>query len=165
MLNIALREILVNLPTAAGGILLVNRSRRRFVLTSSSGLSKEETALMEYYPMGRNAISQSLELGDPLLATQFDFIDHSGNRKGSRFNSCLILPMISGMEKVGILVLLAEEKELFSRADIRYLDPVSQWLGEKIKSARLARELAQASPATAQNRSTTPPAASQRKNC
>jgi CheY-like chemotaxis protein len=143
MLNISLREILVHLPMAAGGILFVNRNRRQFVLASFSGLTKNETALLEYYPLGRNIVSQSLELGDPLLASQFDFFDRSGKPVRSRFGSCLILPMASGLEKIGVLLLFAEERNFFSRADIRYLNPVVQWLAEKIKSARLTRELAQ----------------------
>jgi len=143
LLNIALREMLVHYPMAAGAIFLVNRARRQLVLTSSSGLEKKETALLEYYPLERNIVSQAVELGDPLLLSRFDFIDRSGNPIQSRFNSCLILPLISGMEKVGVMLLFSEERQFFSRADIRHLDPVVHWLAEKLKSARLTRELSQ----------------------
>ena len=144
LLNISLRETLVHFPSAAGAIFLVNRSRRQFVLTSSVGLTKNETALLEYYPLERNVVSQAVELGDPLLTSRFDFIDRSGSPVGSRFNSCLILPLTSGMEKIGGLLLFSEDSRFFGRGDVRCLTPVAQWLAEKIRSARLARELSQA---------------------
>ena len=115
MLNISLREILVQYPMAAGAVFLVNRTRRQFVLTSSSGLHKEEVAYLEYYPLERNAVSQAVELGDPLLLAQFDFIDRSGSRVPSRFKSVLILPLISGMEKIGGLLLFSEEPHSSAR--------------------------------------------------
>ncbi len=144
LLNISLKEIMLHLPMASGALFLVNRTQRRFVLTSSQGLSKEETALAEYYPLGRNIVSQALELGDPTLVSKFEFIDRSGDAKGTRFKSCLILPLTTGMEKIGVLTLWSEEAKQFSTTDIEYLEPVVQWLAEKIRSARLARELSQA---------------------
>jgi CheY-like chemotaxis protein len=144
MLNISLREMLVHYPMAAGSILLVNRTRRQFVLTSSSGLHKDELAHLEYYPLGRNVVSQAVELGDPMLASGFSFVARTGQEIPSRFKSMLVLPLASGMEPIGALLLLAEERELFGRDDIRYLLPVAQWLSEKIRTARLSRELGQA---------------------
>jgi CheY-like chemotaxis protein len=144
LLNISLREILVHYPLASGAVFLVNRARRQFVLTSSSGLHKEEVSYLEYYPLERNIISQAVELGDPMLAPQFEFIDRSGARVPSRFKSVLILPLVSGMERIGGLLLYSEEEKFFSAQDIRYLAPVAQWLAEKIKGTRLARQLAQA---------------------
>ncbi len=143
LLNISLREVLVHYPMSAGAVFLVNRTRRQFVLTGSSGLRKDEIALLEYYPLERNIVSQAVDLGDPMLASRFDFIENSGQRVSSRFRSVLILPLASGMEKIGCLVLFSEESEFFGREDIRYLSPVAQWLAEKIRSARLARELGQ----------------------
>ncbi len=144
LLNISLKEIMLQQPMASGALFLVNRTQRRFVLTSSQGLSKEETALAEYYPLGRNIASQALELGDPTLVSRFEFIDRSGGAVATRFKSCLILPLTSGMEKIGLLILWSEETKHFSTTDIEYLAPVVQWLAEKIRSARLARELSQA---------------------
>jgi len=144
LLNQSLREILVHYPSTAGAVFLVNRSRRQFVLTSYAGLTKQETALLEYYPLERNIVSQAVELGDPMLCARFDFVDRSGKPVQSRFNSCLILPLTSGLEKIGGLLLFSEEHRHFSRTDIGYLNPVSQWLAEKILSARLQRELAAA---------------------
>ncbi|MEW5795688.1 MAG: response regulator [Candidatus Zixiibacteriota bacterium] len=144
MLNISLREILVQYPMAAGAVLLVNRAQRQFVLTSSAGLHKDEIACLEYYPLGRNVVSQAVELGDPMLLAQFEFFDRTGGRIDSRFKSVLVLPLLSGMEQVGGLLLFSEEPHFFVARDIRYLAPVAQWLAEKIKSARLGRLLAQA---------------------
>jgi len=143
-LDISLREVLVHYPMSAGAVFLVNRTRRQFVLTGSSGLRKEEIAYLEYYPLERNVVSQAVELGDPMLVSRFDFIDRSGRQVASRFRSVLILPLVSGMEKIGGLLLFSEEARFFGREDIRYLSPVAQWLAEKIKSARLSRELTQA---------------------
>jgi len=143
LLNISLREILVHYPISAGAVFLVNRTRRQFVLTGSSGLRKEEVAHLEYYPLERNVVSQAVDLGDPMLASRFEFVDRSGQQIASRFKSVLILPLTSGMEKIGCLLLFSEELEFYGREDIRYLSPVAQWLAEKIRSARLARELSQ----------------------
>ncbi len=144
LLNQSLREILVHYSSTAGAVFLVNRSRRQFVLTSFSGLTKQETALLEHYPLERNIVSQAVELGDPVLSARFDFVDRSGKPVRSRFNSCLILPLASGLEKIGGLILFSEENRYFNRSDIGYLNPVAQWLAEKILSARLQRELTSA---------------------
>jgi len=144
LLNISLREILIHFPMAAGAVFLVNRTRRQFVLTSSSGLAKDEIAHLEYYPLERNAVSHAVELGDPMLLSRFDFYDRAGKTVTSRFHSCLILPLVTGMERIGGLILFSEESKFFDRNDIRCLMPVSQWLAEVIKSARLGRELSQA---------------------
>jgi len=144
LLNISLREIIVHYPMVSGAVFLVNRARRQFVLTSSSGLRKEEVSYLEYYPLERNIISQAVELGDPMLASQFDFIDRAGGRVSSRFQSVLILPLVSGVERIGGLLLFSEEPKSFTAQDIRYLSPVAQWLAEKIKATRLARQLIQA---------------------
>lgn len=143
ILNISLREILAHYPMTAGAVFLVNRAKRQFVLTSSSGLHKDEIAYLEYYPLERNVVSQAVELGDPMLLAQFDFYDRSGTRVASRFKSILIVPLNSGMERIGGLLLFSEEAQFFDSTDIRYLSPVALWLAEKMKSARLERLLAQ----------------------
>lgn len=143
LLNLSLREILGNLPLTSGAVFLANQKQRRLVLTTASGLTKEETAALEYYPMGRNVVTQALEIGDPLLTTSFEFIDRHGELMKSRFASSLVLPLTSGLEKIGVVLLFSERKNHFGRTDIRYLAPVAGWLAEKIHSARLLRELSQ----------------------
>jgi len=141
LLDISIKEIIAHLPECAGAVFLLNRSRRQFVLASSVGLTKEETAALEYYPLERNIVSQAVDLGDPLIAGSFDFVDRTGVAAKSRFRSCLVLPLVSEMEKIGGIILFAEQAKFFGRAQICYLSPVAEWLAEKIKSARLSREL------------------------
>lgn len=141
LLSISIKEIIVHLPECAGAVFLLNRRRRQFILASSVGLTKQETASLEYYPLERNIVSQAVDLGDPLIAGGFDFGDRAGAE--SRFKSCLVLPLVSEMEKVGGIILFAEQSKFFGRAEIRYLSPVAEWLAEKIKSARLSRDLSQ----------------------
>lgn len=140
-LNISLKEILFYQQGCAGAIFLINRKQRQFVLTSAVGLNKEETAYLEYYPLQGNIVSRAVDLGDPLISGDFDFINRRGEAVSSRFKSCLVLPLISGLEKVGGIILFAEESKYFSKADVKFLSPVADWLSEKIKTARLSREL------------------------
>ncbi|MFH1373901.1 MAG: GAF domain-containing protein [bacterium] len=145
LLNISIKEIVAHLPECAGAVFLLNRSRRQFVLASAVGLTKQETTALEYYPLERNLVSQAVDLGEPLIAGKFDFIKRSSDRPvESRFNSCLLLPLMSGTDRIGGLILFAQQEKYFSNSEIRYLAPVADWLAEKIRSARLTRELAAA---------------------
>lgn len=141
LLNISVKEIVSHLPDCAGAVFLLNRKHRQFVLTTSVGLTQEETALLEYFPLQRNVVSQSIDVGEPILGSSFNFVDRSGKEQPSRFHSVLVLPLVSGMEKIGGILLVAEEEHYFNRSEIRYLQPVAEWIAEKIKSARLEREL------------------------
>ena len=145
LLNISIREIVAHLPECAGAVFLLNRRRRQFVLASAVGLTKQETAALEYYPLERNLVSQAVDLGEPLIAGKFDFVERNSDQPvESRFNSCLLLPLVSGTDRIGGLILFAQQEKYFSNSEIRYLAPVADWLAEKIRSARLTRELAAA---------------------
>jgi len=144
LLSIGLKETLYALPGCAGAVFLINRRRRQFVLTASAALNKQETAHLEYYPLDRNVVAQAVELGEPMMSGGFSFVDRERRPVDSRFNSALVLPLVSGMEQIGAILLLAEEPKFFSRSDIRLLSPVAEWLAEKVKSARLSREFSQA---------------------
>ncbi len=141
LLNISIKEIVSHLPECGGAVFLLNRQRRQFVLTASVGLSRDDTALLEYYPLQRNIVSQSIELADPMLGGRFVMFDRDGKEKPSRYNSSLVLPLVSGNEKIGGILLLSRDEQYFGRSEIRYLQPVAEWIAEKIKSARLEREL------------------------
>jgi len=141
LLNISIREMTSHLPECSGAVFLLNRARRQFVLTSSVNLTKQENALLEYYPLERNIISQSIDLSEPLISGEFTFLDRNRKQQSSRFGSCLVLPMVSGRDKIGGIILLAEESQYFSRQEISYLQPIAEWLAEKIKATRLEREL------------------------
>ncbi len=144
LLEISLKEVVSRTPETAGAIFLVNRMRRQIVLTATVGLSKAETAALEHYPLGQNIITQSIEVGEPMISDLFEFVDPAGKKTESRFASCLVLPLVSGSERIGGMVLFSESKGLFTRGEIRHLRPVAEWLAEKVNSARLARELASA---------------------
>jgi CheY-like chemotaxis protein len=141
LMTIALKEVLYAMPGSSGAVFLINRKRRQFVLTAWAGLNKQEVAHLEYYPLERNLVTQAIELGDPVIAGEFAFIDRDGATTPSRFHSVLVLPLVSGLEKIGGVLLFCEEHKFFRRSDISFLSPVAEWLAEKIKSARLSREL------------------------
>lgn len=141
LFNLSLKEIVANVDETVGAIFLINRNRRQLVLASSIGLSKKDTAQLEQYPLGQNIITQSIELGEPMIAGQFEFVGRAKQTIDSKYNSTLVLPMISGTEKIGAIVLLSEQKQFFSRAEIKFLSPISEWLAEKVKSTKLSREL------------------------
>jgi len=144
LLDLGIKEILAELPECAGAVFLLNRPRRQLILSASLGLTKTETASLEYYPFERNVVSQVVDQGEPIISGTFELYSRGGSAEESRFRSSLVLPLVSGMERIGAIVLLAEQPRFFSRAEVRYLSPVSEWLAEKIKSARLGRELSTA---------------------
>lgn len=144
LMDISLKEILSELPDASGCVFLLNRARRQLVLTASANLTPEETTHLEHYPFGRNLVSRSAELGEPSLAADFELFDRDGQIVVSRFQSSLLLPLVSSSERIGVVVLLGESRHFFTPGEVRYLAPAVQWLAEKIKSARLTRELAAA---------------------
>ena len=144
LLDISLKEVVSGVPESSGAMFLINRARRQFVLTTSAGLTKQEIAVLEYYPLERNIVSQAVDMAEPLIAGNFDFIDRSGGVSESRFSSCLVLPMISGMEPIGGIILFSEKPHYFGKAEVKSLSPVAEWLAEKIKSARWGRELSAA---------------------
>ena len=85
LLTVALKETLLHFPGAAGSAFLVHKQRRQFVLAGTTGLNKNENALMEYYPLERNIVSQAIDLGQPMIGGDFVFVDHDGKRVNSRF--------------------------------------------------------------------------------
>jgi len=141
LLNLSIKEIASTIPECAGAVFLVGRNRKQFVLATSIGLTADETNQLEYYPFGDNDVSHAVEAGEPLLSGGFDFVDEKENATPSRFKSLLVVPLISGMDRIGGIVLFSTIERIFGQNDIRTLAPVGEWLAEKIKSARAAREL------------------------
>ncbi len=141
LFNLALKEIVTNVDQTAGALFLVNRNRRQLVLASSVGLSKKDTATLEQYPLGQNIITQSIELGEPMIAGQFQFIDRAKNNVELDYSATLVLPLISGTEKIGAIVLVSPQQHCFSNSEIKFLSPIAEWLAEKIKSTKLSKEL------------------------
>jgi CheY-like chemotaxis protein/putative methionine-R-sulfoxide reductase with GAF domain len=141
LLNITLNEISRQMSGTSGALLFSNRTRRQYVLTASTGLAREEIASLEHYPFERNIVSQSVNAAEPLVAPGFDFVDADGSLRASRFNSLLVLPLVSGMEQIGALLLFSETPRRFDRSDAQVLTPVTEWLAERIRATRLTREL------------------------
>lgn len=142
LLNMSLRLILAQLTEGAGAIFLINRARREFVLTCSLGLAKQEIASLERYPLEANIVSQAIDLGEPQLAGEFEFFQRNKVATEPRFLSTLILPLISGSEKIGGIILFGEGRKQFGRSEIRCLAPVAEWLAQKISTTRLQRHVA-----------------------
>lgn len=141
LMSMGLREILLQWSECAGVVFLVHRERRQFVLIDSSRLDKQETALMEYLPLRRNIVAEALDDGRPVIGGSFTFVDRTGTIVPSRFSSSIVLPLVSGMEQIGGILLLSEESRYFTRSDVKILAPVAGWLAERARSARLNREL------------------------
>ncbi|MDF1543818.1 MAG: response regulator [bacterium] len=140
LLDLALKEIVTHLPESSGMLFLINRKSRQFVLAASGGLTREETASFERYPYQRNRLSQVIEIGEAAITGNFA-PPESGEEADSRFKCCLMIPLISGTERIGGLVLLSENSNQFGNSEVKYLGPVAEWLAEKIKTSRLTREL------------------------
>ncbi len=142
LLTITLGEVTRQMPPTSSAILFSNRTRRQYVLTASAGLTKDEIASLEHYPFERNIVSQAVNSAEPLIAPGFDFVEADGTLRVSRFQSVLVLPLVSGMEAIGALLLFCESPRRFDRADARVLTPITEWLSERIRATRLTRELA-----------------------
>ncbi len=142
LLSLALRETLLQYPETCGAVFLVNRSQRMLVLGAVSGFTKNETAHLEHFPLGNNLVSRAIEIGEPTLTSTVELVDAEGKRMDSRFQSGVVLPLCSGMEKIGAILLAAERPKSFASIDVKYLAPIAEWLAEKIRTARLTRELA-----------------------
>jgi CheY-like chemotaxis protein/drug/metabolite transporter superfamily protein YnfA/putative methionine-R-sulfoxide reductase with GAF domain len=137
LLNISLKEIIGHLDETSGAFFLVNRTRRELILTSYAGITQQETAVLEHYQLGRNIVTQAIETAQAVIGGEFIFNETIDNR----FKSCIAIPVISGTDKYGIVLLLSEKRQAFGQSEIKYLMPISEWLGEKIKTTRLTKEI------------------------
>lgn len=141
LLSLTIKEIVAQIPESCGAVYMVNRSRRQLILAETAGLTKNEIALFEKYPLAQNIITQAIELNEPIVSGYFEFIDADGKKSESRFQSTMILPMVSSTEKIGCICLFSEAKQCFSSTEINYLMPLAEWLSEKIKSTKLKKNL------------------------
>lgn len=141
LLDRVLKSMLSGLDEEAGAIFLLNRSQRKFVLATGVGLSREETALLEYYPYGRNIVTQSIEDESPLISSDFRSLGGKAQLAVSRFHSILVVPLISGNSKLGTLLFFSQDERHYSREFISIITPIADWLSEKIDVSRLGRDL------------------------
>ncbi len=141
LLDRVLKGLLAGMEEEAGALFLLNRAQRQFILTTSMGLSKEEISLLEYYPYGRNIISQSIEDETPLLSSDFRSLGGQAQLAVSRFRSILVVPLLSGKNKLGAVLLFSQEERRYTRELMALISPIAEWLSEKIEVTRLGREL------------------------
>jgi len=144
LLERALRTLMAGLEEEAGAIFLLNRAQRQFVLTSSAGLTREEVSLLEYYPYGRNIVTQSIEDETPLISADFRSLGGKAQLAASRFHSILVIPLVSGKNKLGAILFFSQDERRYSREYISVIAPVADWLTEKVEATRLGRELGKA---------------------
>ncbi len=141
LLDRILKGLLAGMDEESGALFLLNRSQRQFVLATSVGLTKEEISLLEYYPYGGNIISQSIEDDSPLLSSDFRSLGGKAQLAVSRFRSILVIPLTSGKNKLGALLLFSQEERRYTREFLALISPIAEWLSEKIEVSRLGREL------------------------
>ena len=141
MLDRILRSLLTGLEEEAGAFFLLNRSQRQFILAASVGLSKEEVSLLEYYPYSRNIISQAVEDESPILSSDFRSLGGKAQLAVSRFRSILVVPLISGKNRLGAFLLFSAEERKYGREFLALISPIADWLSEKIEVSRLGRDL------------------------
>ncbi len=141
LLQMVIEAITERLPRTAGAVFLVNQNKRSIVLAAASGLSREETAGLEHLKYSGNPIAQALQVGEPGLFGAFEYIDGEGRTASLSRRSSLVLPLVSGLEGVGAIVLAANDADSFGQAEIRLLQPVAGWLAERVRATRLVREL------------------------
>jgi hypothetical protein len=94
LLDRTLRSILGGMAEEAGAVFLLNRAQRKFVLVTGVGLSKEETTLLEYYPYGRNIVTQAIEDETPMVSSDFRSLGGKAQLAASKFRSIFVLPLI-----------------------------------------------------------------------
>ncbi|UCD94126.1 MAG: GAF domain-containing protein, partial [Candidatus Zixiibacteriota bacterium] len=140
LLDRVLKSMLTGLDEEAGAVFLLNRAQREFVLATSVGLSRDENALLEYYPYGRNIVTQSIEEGSPMISADFRSLGGKAQIVASKFRSIFVVPLISGRSKLGALLFFAREERHYSTEFIAILSPIAEWLSEKIEVSRLTRD-------------------------
>lgn len=141
LMDRVLKGLLGGLEEQAGAVFLLNRAQRKFLLVTGSGLSKEETALLEYYPYGRNLVSQAIEDETPMISSDFRSLGGKAQLAASRFHSIIVVPLISGRSKLGALLFFSEDEKHYSREFISIITPIADWLAEKIEVSMLTRDM------------------------
>lgn len=141
LLDRVLKSVLAGLGEGSGTLFLLDRSRKKFVLATAAGLKPEERALLEYFPYGRNIITQSIEEETPLITSDFRNMGDKAQLAASRFKSILAVPVIAGRSRLGALVLFSTKENRYTRSSISILSPIAEWLAGKVEINRLGRDL------------------------
>ncbi|MFH2035265.1 MAG: response regulator [Candidatus Zixiibacteriota bacterium] len=141
LLDRVLKNMLGGLGEEAGAIFLLDNTKRKFILATSSGLSREEISLLEYYPYERNIVTQAIEDQTPLITSDFRSLGGKAQLAASNFHSILIIPLLSGKNRLGAILLFSPEERHYTKEQLSIIGPISEWLSEKIEVNRLNREI------------------------
>lgn len=141
LLEMIIEAITERLPGTAGAVFLVNQNKRSVVLAATSGLNREDTAGLEHLEYRDNPVTQTLQMGEPGIFGSFEFVGKDGRAISLSRPSTLVLPLVSGLEGVGAIALMADDADSFGQAEVRLLQPVAGWLAERVRATRLVREL------------------------
>ncbi|MEK7775658.1 MAG: response regulator [Candidatus Zixiibacteriota bacterium] len=144
LMSVTLEEIRIGIPGMCGAVYLYNRARRELVLTVSHGLKRDESAYLERLTSDTNPLFQALTLEESLIGGALTFVGADGDETISRFKCSLSIPLVSGQEKLGGVILFSERERAFDKGTLAALEPICGWLGERIRVTRLAREVKQA---------------------
>jgi CheY-like chemotaxis protein len=148
LMSQTLEEIRLGLPGMCGAVYLYNRARRELVLTVSHGLKRDESAYLERLTSENNPVFQALTVDESLIGGAMTFVGSGGEETVSRFKSSLSIPLVSGQEKLGGVLIFSERERAFDKGTVAALEPVCGWLGERMRVTRLSREIKQAQDAS-----------------
>ncbi len=131
-----------HMDTDACTIFLYNEKKEELVLRATVGLNSE---LIGKLTIGINEGLAGLALKElrPILEERgqdnpnFKVIPHSGE---DRFSSYLAVPIVRGIQKVGVLVLQDEEARHFSRRNVLTLMTIASQLAATLENAQLIIE-------------------------
>ena len=141
LLSRILSTLLYSLEEYAGAAYLYNQESRTYTLATVAGLSETEVELLSDYQYGRNVISEAIDNDTPLITSDFRSFGGKAQLALIGFNSLLILPLISGKTKLGVLLFFSEKKSHYNEEIIAQLSPVVNWLSAKIEITQIGKVL------------------------
>jgi CheY-like chemotaxis protein len=137
LMDRALNIILSRLSIESGGVYLRGTQQQDFSLIASAGLNDDEVSLMQEYPYGRNIVSESLEKSEIRVTADFRSFGGKAQLALSRFKSLLVVPLVSGRNRLGAILFFATRSGYFSSGFIEIMAPIANYLAEKIEVTRL----------------------------
>lgn len=141
LVNRVLANLLYGLEETTGAAYLFNQKNQTYTLAAVAGLSENEIELLKDYQYGRNVISEAIDNDTPLITSDFRSFGGKAQLALIGFNSLLVLPLISGKTKLGVLVFLSEKKNHYSEEIISLVSPIIKWLSSRIEITQIGRVL------------------------
>lgn len=141
LVNRVLSSLLYGLEENAGAAYLYSQEKQTFTLAAVAGLNENEIELLKDYQYGRNVISEAIDNDTPLITSDFRSFGGKAQLALIGFNSLLILPLISGKTKLGVLLFFSEKKSHYSEEIISLVSPIVNWLSTRIEISQVGRVL------------------------